>query len=189
MLQKASWAAASCLLPGAGLRFFDWRQDFTEAWHRFKAIVPAFDRSECMRALTLRMSRSMFPYLPGQRPVRMRRLELWFEAQGNGSIRNHEIEFVPNRTCECDDGSEECCERYFLTCVASEDWPCLFHGVIEYPFPFLCDEQQIKIGDFQFPECVGLVHRAYMVCSYEAGKAERCLPMQPNCDMECKDIC
>ncbi len=189
MLRKASWAAASCLLPGAGLRFFDWKQDFTEAWHRFKAIVPAFDRPECMRALTLRMSRGMFPYLPGQRPVRMRRIELWFEAQGNDSVRNHEIEFVPNRICECEDGSEECCERYFLTCVASEDWPCLFHGVIEYPFPFLCDEQQIKIGDFQFPECVGLVHRAYMVCSYEAGKAERCLPTQPNCDMECKDKC
>ncbi len=94
----------------------------------------------------------MFPYLPGQRPVRMRRVELWFEAQGVHSVRNHEIEFVPDRDCECEDGSEECCERYFLTCVASEDWPCLFHGVIEYPFPFLCDERQVTIGDFLFPK-------------------------------------
>ena len=72
MLQKASWAAASCLLPGGGLRFFDWRQDFADSWQRFKAAsVVASDR-ECERPLALRMSRGMFPYLPGQRPVRMR---------------------------------------------------------------------------------------------------------------------
>ena len=189
MLRRASWAAASCLLPGAGLRFFDWRQDFPDTWHRFKATAPASDPPDCARTLSLRMSRSMFPYLPGQRPVRMRRIELWFEAQGCEGVRNHEIEFVPDRACECEDGSEECCERYFLTCVASEDWPCLFHGVIEYPFPFLSDERQVTIGDFLFPEGVGVVHRAYLVCSYEAGSPERCFPTLPTCDSECKIVC
>jgi hypothetical protein len=189
MLRKASWAAASCLLPGAGLRFFDWRQDFADTWQRFKATVPVSDPPDGTRALTLRMSRGMFPYLPGQRPVRMRRIELWFEAQGCGTVRNHEIEFVPDRNCECEDGSDKCCERYFLTCVASEDWPCLFHGVIEYPFPFLCDERQVTIGDFLFPEDVGVVYRAYLVSSYEAGSAERCLPNLLTCDSKCKSVC
>ncbi len=95
MLQKASWAAASCMLPGAGLRFFDWRQDFADTWQRFKATVSVPEPPDRTRALTLRMSRGMFPYLPGQRPVRMRRVELWFEAQGCDSVRTHEIEFVP----------------------------------------------------------------------------------------------
>ncbi|WP_373509400.1 neuraminidase-like domain-containing protein [Thiocapsa sp.] len=189
MLRKASWAAASCLLPGAGLRLFDWRQDFTEAWQRFKAAAAANKSPDCTHALTLRMTRGMFPYLPGQRPVRMRRVELWFEAQGCDGARNHEIEFVPDRDCECEDGSEECCEREFLTCVASEDWPCLFHGVIEYPFPFLSEERQVTIGDFLFPESVGVVHRAYLVCSYEAGPAERCLPKQPTCGSDCEIVC
>lgn len=189
MLRKASWAAASCLLPGAGLRSFDWRQDFADAWQRFKAAVPAAERPDCTRALTLRMSRGMFPYLPGQRPVRMRRVELWFEAQNGARARNHEIEFAPDPECACEEGSEEYCERYFLTCVASEDWPCLFHGVIEYPFPFLRDERQVTIGDFLFPEVVGVVHRAYLVCSYEAGPAERCLPKLPACDSDCKVVC
>ena len=189
MLRRASWAAASCLLPGAGLRFFDWRQDFADTWHRFKAIVPVSDPPDFIRALTLRMSRSMFPFLPGQRPVRMHRVELWFEAQSCDGVRNHEIEFVPDRDCECEDGSEKCCERYFLTCVASEDWPCLFHGVIEYPFPFLSDERQITIGDFLFAEGAGVVHRAYLVCSYEAGPPERCFPTLPTCDGECKSVC
>ncbi len=189
ILQKASWAAASCLLPGAGLRFFDWRQDFADTWQRFKEAVSTAEQADGTRPLTLRMSRSMFPYLPGQRPVRMRRVELWFEAQSASSgVRNHEIEFVPDRDCECEDGNEECCERYFLTCVASEDWPCLFHGVIEYPFPFLSGERQITIGDFLFPEGVGVVHRAYLVCSYETGPAERCLPKLPTCDSECKSV-
>ena len=85
--------------------------------------------------------------------------------------------------------SEECCERYFLTCVASEDWPCLFHGVIEYPFPFLRDDRQVTIGDFLFPKGTGVIHRAYLVCSYEAGQAERCLPRPAPCDSDCKPIC
>lgn len=187
MLRKASWATASCLLPGAGLRFFDWRQDFADTWQRFKATASAADIPDCTRALRLRMSRGMFPYLPGQRPVRMRRIELWFEAQGCPGVRNHEIEFVPDRAC--DDGSEECCERFFLTCVASEDWPCLFHGVLEYPFPFLYDERHTTIGDFLFPSGAGVIHRAYLVCSYEAGPAERCLPRAATCDSDCKNVC
>ena len=190
MLQKASWAAASCILPGAGLRFFDWRQDFADTWQRFKAVVSAAEQADCIRPLTLRMSRGMFPYLPGQRSVRIRRVELWFEAQSAcSSVRNCEIEFVPDRHCECHDGNGGCCERYFLTCVASEDWPCLFHGVIEYPFPFLCDERQVTIGDFLFPEGVGLVYRAYLVCSYETGPAERCLPKPLTCESDCKSLC
>lgn len=135
------------------------------------------------------MNRGRFPYLPGQRPVRMRRVELWFEAQSCPGVRNHEIEFVPDRDCACEDGTEACCERYFLTCVASEDWPCLFHGVIEYPFPYLYDERQTTIGDFLFPDCVGVVHRAYLICSYEAGPAERCLPRLPPCDSDCPPAC
>ncbi|MQA29779.1 MAG: insecticidal toxin complex protein [Luteitalea sp.] len=189
MLRKASWAAASCLLPGAGLRFFDWRQDFSDAWQRFKACVPAVDRPDETRALTLRMSRGMFPFLPGQRPIRMRRVELWFEAQSCRNPRVHEIEFVPDRDCKCEDGSEDCCERYALTCVASEDWPCLYHGVLEYPFPYISDERQVTIGDFVFPASAGVVHRAYLVCSYEAGPAERCLPRPPACDADCRTDC
>jgi hypothetical protein len=75
----------------------------------------------------------------------MHRVELWFEAQGCEGALNHEIEFVPGR--DCADEDDACCERYFLTCVASEDWPCLFHGVLEHPFPFLHDDRHVEIGD------------------------------------------
>ncbi|MDM0069626.1 neuraminidase-like domain-containing protein [Variovorax sp. J31P207] len=191
LLRKAAWAAASCLLPGGGLRFFDWRQDFADAWQRFKALAPASEseRDACARSLSLRMSRGMFPYLPGHRPVRMRRVELWFEAQACEGVRNHEIEFVPDRNREWDEEDGECCDRYFLTCVASEDWPCLFHGVIEYPFPYLCDERPLMIGDFLFPRQIGSIHRAYLVCSYEAGPSERCLPKPARCESDCASVC
>lgn len=185
-LREASWAAASCMLPGAGLRFFDWRQDFSDAWQRFKGLGPVVEESGCARALALRMSRSMFPYLPGERPVRMRRVELWFETRLCQDVRNYEIEFLP----EHQDGAEEkCCDRYFFTCVASEDWPCLFHGVIEYPFPFLRDDHPITIGHFLFAESISVVYRAYLVCSFEAGPPERCLPRQPACDNDCAALC
>ncbi len=185
-LKEASWAAASCMLPGAGLRFFDWRQDFSDAWQRFKALGPVVEEPGCSRALALRMSRGMFPYLPGQRPVRMRRVELWFETRPCEGIRNHEIEFVPEHQ---DGKKEKCCDRFFFTCVASEDWPCLFHGVIEYPFPFLRDDDPVTIGHFLFPQDVGVVYRAYLVCSFEAGPPERCLPRQPACDGDCAVLC
>ncbi|WP_260955701.1 Tc toxin subunit A-related protein [Pseudomonas citri] len=189
LLRKASWAAASCLLPGAGLRLFDFKRDFADAWQRFKAVVPTASPPDAIRALTLRMCRGMFPYLPGQRPVRMCRVELWFEAQGCSGVRNHEIEFVPYGDCACEDDSEAGCDRFFLTCVTSEDWPCLFHGVIEYPFPFLGDERSVTIGDFLFPQSIGVVHRAYLMCSYEAGPPERCLPKRPTCDGDCMADC
>lgn len=191
LLRKAAWAAASCLLPGGGLRFFDWRQDFADTWQRFKALapVPKSERDACARSLSLRMSRGMFPYLPGHRPVRMRRVELWFEAQACEGVRNHEIEFVPDRNREWGEEYDECCDRYFLMCVASEDWPCLFHGVIEYPFPYLCDERPLTIGDFLFSGQIGSIHRAYLVCSYEAGPPERCLPTLAPCESDCKSVC
>jgi hypothetical protein len=61
--------------------------------------------------------------------------------------------------------------------------------VIEYPFPFLRDDHPITIGDFMFTESVGVVHRAYLVCSYEAGAPERCLPRLPVCDSDCEVLC
>lgn len=191
LLRKAAWAAAACLLPGGGLRFFDWRQDFSDGWQRFKAQAPVLesDCEPCTRSLGLRMSRGMFPYLPGHRPVRMRRVELWFEAQACEGVRNHEIEFVPDQDREWDEEDGECCDRHFLTCVASEDWPCLFHGIIEFPFPYLCDERPLAIGEFLFPGRIGTIHRAYLVCSYEAGPPERCLPKVASCESDCEHVC
>jgi hypothetical protein len=189
MLHKAAWNAAMCRLPGGGLRFFDWRQDLSDAWQRFQGTVPVASDEQKPRALALRLSRAMFPFLPGQRPVRMRRVELWFEASNAKSARSHIIEFVPKRDCECKKGSEECCERYFLTCIASEDWPCLFHGVLEYPFPYLCEDRMEPIGEFLFGCDVGPVYRAYLICSYEAGPPERCLPRTEYCDNKCSSVC
>lgn len=130
----------------------------------------------------------MFPYLPGQRPVRMRRLELWFEARGCDGAQNHALQFVPERD-GCGADSEECCVRYLVTCVASADYPCLYHGVLDFPFPWLHDECQVKIGDFLFPHQAGTVLRAYMVCSYEAGQAERCLAPAAPCPDACRTSC
>ncbi|MFM5885377.1 MAG: neuraminidase-like domain-containing protein [Novosphingobium sp.] len=187
-LGRASWAAASCMLPGGGLRMFDWRQDLSEAWQRFKMEEQAEAGGAAGPALALRMNRSMFPYLAGERPVRMHRVSLWFEARPCDGANNLQVEFIPGRDehgkvlCH---GDDECCERYAITCVASADWPCLFHGVLDFPFPYLEDERPTAIGAFAFPETAGEIRRAYMVCSYEAGEPRRCLPQVPGCEPEC----
>ncbi|QNB00114.1 hypothetical protein [Massilia sp. Se16.2.3] len=190
VLREASWAAASNMLPGGGLRYFDWARDFSDAWHRFTAGFLADRRELCARRLALRMHRGMFPYLPGQRPVRMRRPEIWFEARTcEEGVRNVELEFVPDRDLPCGDDGETCCERYQLTCVASADWPCLFHGVLDYPFPYLEEDCARQIGEFVFPETVSAVRKAYLVCSYEAGAPQRCLAPADVCPEGCRTPC
>ena len=74
------------------------------------------------------------------------------------------------------------CDRYFLTCVASEETPCLFHGTLEYPFePLQDDRSRSLLGVFEFPPDVGHLYRGYIVCTYEAVESERCVPKQDCC--------
>ena len=51
------------------------------------------------------------------------------------------------------------------------------------------DDTPVTIGDFLFPREAGAVHRAYLVCSYEAGPPERCLPRPAPCHGACGGGC
>lgn len=59
-------------LPGSGVRFFDFRHELSDAWHRFRQ--PHQD-GQSKRQLDVRLKRNMFPFIPGRSIVRIERLD------------------------------------------------------------------------------------------------------------------
>src|SRR5262249_41053132 len=69
-------------------------------------------------------------------------------------------------------------ERYegdvkVVHCVASRDWPGLFHGSLTLgEASVLCDEPHL-IGTFRLPPHVGPIARAYLLCGYRGATMRR----------------
>jgi hypothetical protein len=164
VLRRAANESAQEHLPGAGLRLFDVRHDLPEAWHRLH-------RPGEPGLLPLRLGRERFPFLPGRREVRVRRLALLFElAEPDGRdslpvrfLARHEREHGAGEACEC--GGID------VDCVASGEWPCLYHGVLDLPDGRLGDAgrgREHDLGELRFPCEAGGVTRAFLVCAYDA---------------------
>jgi hypothetical protein len=58
LLRRVANEIAHCHLPGAGVRYFDIKHEFPDAWHRFQG---CFQREEAPKHLGIRLSRDMFP--------------------------------------------------------------------------------------------------------------------------------
>ena len=174
VLRRAAREASACDLPGAGWCLFDLRHDFADAWDRFEA--PHHDNHNHHhdrhgRELELRFTRSMFPFVPGHRDLYICKMVLLFERPGH---------------CGCECPSEcPCCsdparthqeltlrhhgmkERQF-TCMADEDWPRLYHGVIDRltigPVHGRRSREEVRMV---FPNTIKDIDCAYLLCCYE----------------------
>ncbi len=171
VLRRAACEAAQCCLPGEGLRFFDVQQDFADVWQRFQGKSVAQKEP---RILRFRLSRSMFPFLTGHRGVIVGKLALYFETSGAEPSKSHVIEFLPERHSHHVHDGQCDCEIPLITCVASSEWPCFYHGILETPFEPIDNHGHCEIGAFRFPGHIGPIHRAYIVCAYQATESERC---------------
>jgi hypothetical protein len=120
------------------------------------------------RRLPLRMNRDTFPFLPGRRAVRIHRLDLFFESPGADPSASRGVDFlVGHRPGHA--GDEDCdCPRLRMECVASDEWPCLFHGVLEAGLPQLTGERDIDLGTLEFAAGVREISRAFLFCAYTA---------------------
>jgi len=167
VLRRAANEAAQKHLPGGGLRFFDVRHDFPEAWHRFHR--SGGERHGKPGLLPLRFGRDRFPFLPCHGEVSVGRVELFFELadpDGRASLEvrflaRHERQHGPEESCDCSGGID-------VDCVASGEWPCLYHGVLELPagHEALGRGREHDLGALRFPCEVGTVNRAFLVCGY-----------------------
>ncbi|MBV9775059.1 MAG: hypothetical protein JO040_13990 [Gemmatimonadetes bacterium] len=167
VLRRAANRAAQRHLPDSGVRLFNVRNEMPDAWQGFLA-RPGDPPGE----LRVRLGRSMFPFLPGSRgPLRVHRLELFLEARGATPSRSLEVDFFEWRGRGHHDAE---CERHTVTCVASSEWPHLYHGVLEIPLGPL-DEQGIsEVGWFRFPPHAAEVERAFLLFGYRVGGAPHC---------------
>jgi hypothetical protein len=171
ILRRAACEATDCCLPGGGLRFFDVQQDFAEDWQRFQGKTASHHGCG---VLNFRLNRTMFPFLTGHRDVSVCKLALFFEAPGAQPSRSHVIDFIPDRHLHHKHGGDCDCEIPQMTCVASSEWPCLYQGILEIPIATLDRQGYHEIGAFRFPDHVRPIHRAFIVCWYQATEARRC---------------
>lgn len=170
VLRRVANEVAQQNLPGAGVRFFEVEHDFPDAWQllrRYPAGGP--------RELSLRLRRSMFPYLPGRHDLSISRLEVLFEAPGAQPSAQRYVEFLVGPRQRHDD-KDYGCEVHTIPCVASAEWPCLFHGVLDIRLGPLCGDGYDELGTFRFEPGVDDIASAYLFCRYEVSRKEACLP-------------
>jgi hypothetical protein len=163
-LRKAANECAQQNLPGSGVRFFDVKREFSEAWHLFVGASSSYPGG---KQLGLRLSRNMFPYLTANKKIGVRRLEILFEAPGADPSAHHIVEFlVGQRAGQIKE--EKCdCDVYSIACVADASWPGLFHGVLEVDFEALSASGYQDLGVFRFPLDVGEITDTYLFCGYK----------------------
>jgi hypothetical protein len=192
-LRRAAREAAAHDLPGEGWCLFDIRHDFADAWELFRRECHDRDRHEPEshhegegrhgrerhggeeRRLILPLSRSMFPFVPGDRELHVEKMALFFD----GCEHCH---------CECP-GECSCCvnpeparhqielergngrEPQRFQCVLSDHWPGLYHGQVETRIGPLHPRKRTE-ARFRFPEDACCITRAYLLCRYDL--EERC---------------
>jgi hypothetical protein len=168
-LRDAAVRDARGRLPGDGLRLFDVRHDFPDAWPSLREDGRESGREDGHdprpRRLRLRFTPAMFPFVPG-RPVRtIDRLVLMFAAPGVTSGRHHLVRFWPEGA-DRDEVTE-------VECVAGRAWPGFLAGTIdlrEHPLGPLRQDRPATCT-FEIPATAGPVRSAFLLASYDAAPA------------------
>jgi Tc toxin complex TcA C-terminal TcB-binding domain len=163
VLRRAANEVAQQHLPGAGMRYFDIRHEFPDAWHRFQG---SFTREEAPKHLGIRLSRDMFPFIPGHRELWVNRLDIFFEASEAEPGSHKVVKFLVGQRAGQRDEDRDDREVHEITCVASEEWPDFYHGVLDIRLGPLAQRADHDLGTFRFPPEMGIVSRAFLLCGY-----------------------
>jgi hypothetical protein len=118
-------------VPGNGLRYFDVRHEFQDAWpvfaskdrdRREEKLACEEERRGHMRDLELRFTRNMFPLLTCNRSAVIKRIHIFIDTDEHcgDHIR---LQYLPGRKRRCyeDDGSKEVVCRLSAKCCAKVD--------------------------------------------------------------------
>jgi Tc toxin complex TcA C-terminal TcB-binding domain len=181
-LRAAAAQNARGRLPGDGLRLFDVRHDFPEAWPELRERGQENHREDHdnrHRRLRLGFTPAMFPFVPGRRVHWIDRLLLVFAAPDAVPGRHHLVRFWRDEA-DRDDVAE-------FECVADGAWPGFFFGAIdlrERRLGPLQDERPAGCT-FEIPAQAGEICSAYVVAHYDADCWPRCgSPVPAEC---CED--
>jgi len=164
VLRRVANEVAQRHLPGAGVRYFDIRHEFPDAWHRFQG---SFHREEAPKHLGIRLSRDMFPFIPGHRELWVNRLDIFFEAPEAEPGQHKVVKFLVGHRDGQRHEDRDDREVHEITCVASEEWPDFYHGVLDIRLGPLAQRADHDLGMFKFPPDMGMVSRAFLLCGYD----------------------
>ena len=109
----------------------------------------------------------MFPFIPGHRELWVNRLDIFFEAPEAEPGRHKVVKFVVGDRARQREKDRDDREVYEITCVASEEWPDLYHGVLDLRMGPLAQRADHNLGTFRFPPDVGEISRAFLLCGYD----------------------
>ena len=133
----------SCTL----LRLFDVKHEFSNSWHRF-----------CdTKRLKIQLNKNMFPYISKCRKICIQGFEIFFEKLEDDQSAQHTIKFAVE---------EENCDVCDVVCVASADWPDLFHGTLKTELGTLNMCNYRDIGELTFPTNIRSITNFYLLIKY-----------------------
>jgi len=175
-LRIAANDSAQRHLPGNGLRLFDVKQDFAGSWD----IIHRAVEGDSHKDLLLKFSRDMFPFLTGNREIRITDIDLFIETD-IAEVRHHlpikyftqDHIFTPNEEdCSCE-------TMKTMDCIVTPDWPGLYHGTMhckwgkiledgqpKYKFSPIGGDRIHQFGRFRFPRDTKITG-LWMLCRYE----------------------
>jgi hypothetical protein len=146
-----------------GVRLFDLKYDLSDSWRLFQNDPIEMKSS---KYFDLKLNRTMFPYLHGHRSLQITRMDFFFEDKGANPGAYRTVEFRIKR--ESKKNLEEFEEKiYYINCIASCDWPTLYHGIIKIRLPPLHRDEDRTLGRFNFKDDIRKVSNAYLLCKFE----------------------
>lgn len=162
LLRQAAGAAARQHLPGDGRRMFDLKRELPEAWILFDSTYGDHEP----KMVRVKLSRNMFPYLPGKRAVNIHRIGLLIETDGAVPSEHKTVKFVANEGQHYREGRLGNCDSRDIPCVASEEWPGLFHGELEVTLRSLTGDEILDVGALLLPARCGSIVQAFLFCDF-----------------------
>jgi len=181
ILRAAASQDARWRLPGDGLRLFDVRQDFPDAWPALREPGQEYhreDHGDRHRRLRLGFTPGMFPFVPGRRVHWIDRLLLVFSAPGAAPGDHHLVRFRQDEA-----GHDNVTE---FQCIADGAWPGFFLGAIDLRDRRLgpLQDERPAGGTFEIPAQAGEICSAYVIAHYDAEPWPRCGSPAP---AECRE--
>jgi len=187
-LRQAARASARKKLPGNGWVYLDLRKDFPDVWELFRRSRKKREAESCM---TVKVSRKLFPFLPGDPALKVTKRALFFETEnccevprpeqrecscGPDAIpASHLVEVTVDRAVDDRDDFHE----VEIECVSSSDAPHLYHGVGEVKIGPLDRCHDCHSMTLTFEKAGHELSRAFLLCHYEVASA--CFHTESSC--------